>query len=168
MANNLHRVLTSYVAIPAHVEHPLAPKSGDACRVGRNVGVALVNEQFGYASGGYRELEGFQVNKPYNPISLNDYSDGQTPVSLQHNQWKLPVRNVGANALVSGEIVYYYDDAADAEVNNTVHLVVGSLVAADAVAGVIRQGLAANETDAACIVEIFPSIVSTLMLTPTA
>ena len=170
MANNLHRVLTSYVAEPATVDHPDKPKSGDACRVGRNVGVALVNEQFGYASGGYRELDGFQVNKPYDPINLNDYTDGQTPVVFQQNQWKLPVRNVGAAAVANGAIVYYWDDPADAELLNSVNMTVGLDIsaAADAIAGVLRQSLAANTTQADAIVEIFPSIVTTLMLTPTA
>ena len=167
MANNLHRVLTSYVAIPAIVDDPAAPKSGDACRVGRNVGVALVNEQFGYASGGYRELEGFQVNKPYDPINLNDYSDGQTPVSLQHNQWKLPVFNSGnAGAGAVGAIVYYYDtlDGPAGDVNY--HLVVGATTAADAVAGVLRSAIGGAGVDGAAIVEIMPSPVHEDALTP--
>ena len=170
MANNLHRVLTSYVAEPATVDHPAAPKSGDACRVGRNVGVALVNEQFGYQSGGYRELDGFQVNKPYDPINLNDYTDGQTPVVFQQNQWKLPVRNVDAALAKNGAIVYYYDDPTDAEAANTINLIVGVGLAgaADAIAGVIRQSIIADTTVNDAIVEIFPSIVTTLMLTPTA
>ena len=169
MANNLHRVLTSYVAQPADVNHPPTPKSGDACRVGRNVGVALVNEQFGYGTSGYRELDGFQVNKPYDPINLSDYEDGQTPVVLQQNQWKLPVRNVGGSAAVNGAIVYYWDTPVEAEANNTYNLTVGLDLAApaDAIAGVLRQGLAANTAEPNAIVEIFPSIVTTLMLTPT-
>ena len=167
MANNLHRVLTSYVAQPADVNHPLVPKSGDACRVGRNVGVALVNEQFGYGTSGYRELDGFQVNKPYDPINLNDYSDGQTPVVLQHNQWKLPVYNAGnAAAGAVNSVVYFYDTEVGPANDATYNLVVGAAGAADAVAGVLRSAVGAGTVVKEAIVEIMPGPVNTDDLTP--
>lgn len=110
MAKNLDQILTSYTAIGVVVDHPDEPKSGDPCRWGKMVGVALVDEQFGYQAGGPRELSGFLVNTPYDPINARNYDNGETPVSFQQNVWRLLVHANGANA-GPGDKVYYHDTA---------------------------------------------------------
>ena len=159
MAVNLHRVLTSYVASPITVDHPAAPKSGDPCRVGKMVGIALVNEQFGYSSGGYRELVGFHVNKPVDPINIGDYADGETPVTLQQNEWMMSVKNVdGANNAPKYTPVYYYDaDVAGVDVSADGHIIIGVEIAANALVGMIMEAIPANTTKKVPV-----------MLTPTA
>ena len=94
----LHRVLTSYVATKVTVDHPASPKVETPCRWGTMVGFALVDEQFGYGSGGARELTGYHVNLPADPVSGGYYSDGDTPISFQQNEWVAPVYNAGTAA----------------------------------------------------------------------
>ena len=158
MANNQHRCLTSYVAVPRVVNHPPAPKSGQACRVGKGVGVALVDEQFGYGSGGSRELSGFQVNLPANTTAIGYYADGETPVAMQQNEWKLPVYNAGGAAAAVGDPVFYMDVAEGPVGDVNYHLVIGGAGNADALAGTISEPMAAGAVKKDAVVMIVPTV----------
>ena len=157
MANNQHRCLTSYVAVPRRVNHPDRPVSGQACRIGKGVGVSLVDEQFGYAAGGSRELSGFQVNPPANPVAIGHYTDGETPVSLQLNEWRLPVYNASGAAADVGDTVYYVDAAEGPVGDVNYHLVIGGAGDADAVAGTISEPMAAGAAKRDAVVMIVPT-----------
>ena len=109
MAKNLDQILTSYTAVGVAVDHPLIPRSGDPCRYGSLVGVALVDEQFGYDPGGSREMHGFHLNKPYDPINAKRYENGETPVSFQQNIWWMYVYNHWSDPAPPGTKVYYAD-----------------------------------------------------------
>ena len=142
----LFRVLTSWVATKVAVSHPANPVVEEPCRWGTMVGFALVNEQFGYGAGGSRELSGFHINLPANPVAGDYYEDGETPVSFQMNEWVAKIRNHGAAAAVPGDLVYYFDDPDNPAYP---HLAVNppdSIGAADAFAGMLKEGIPANTT----------------------
>ena len=159
MARNLHRVLTSYVAIPCIVDHPAVPRSGDICRVGTMAGLALIDEQFGYGAGGTRELSGFVVNKPINPIgSEGDYPDGTTPIMFQMNEVLVDVYNADAAAQADiGDPVYYVDTAEGPTGDLNYHSVAGGAGNSDAVLGVLRESIAAASVKKAAVVMVLPT-----------
>ena len=163
MAANQHRCLTSYVAVPRRVNHPDRPASGQACRIGKGVGVSLVDEQFGYAPGGSRPYPGFEVNLPANPIALGRYTDGETPVSLQLNEWKLPVYAIAAATV--GDPDFYVDVAEGPIGDVNYHLVIGGAGNADALAGTISEPMAAGATKKDAVVMIVLIRTSTGPLT---
>lgn len=160
MAANQHRCLTSYVAVPRRVNHPERPVSGQACRIGKGVGVSLVDEQFGYSAGGSRSqpYSGFEVNLPANPIAIGQYSDGETPVSLQLNEWRLPVYNASGAAADVGDPVFYVDVAEGPAGDVNYHLVIGGAGNADAVAGTISEAMAAGAAKRDAVVMIVPTV----------
>ena len=137
MAKNLDQILTSYTAVGVTVDHPISgsdspPRSGDPCRYGTLVGVALVDEQFGYDPGGARELHGFHLNKPFDPINSKRYENGETPVSFQQNIWWMNVYNNDTSPATPGTRVYYNDSAAGTHIWT-------DGTGADAVAGIIMR-----------------------------
>ena len=139
MAKNLDQILTSYGAVGVVVEHPDNPRSGDPCRVGSLVGVALVDEQFGYDPGGSREMAGFHINKPYDPINAKRYMNGETPVSFQQNIWMMEVFNSdGSTTITPGSRIYYYDTGYDNIQGKTRH-VIADPGGASAVVGVLMR-----------------------------
>ena len=138
MAKNLDQILTSYGAVGVKVEHPDNPRSGDPCRVGSLVGVALVDEQFGYDPGGSREMTGFHINKPYDPINANRYMNGETPVSFQQNIWFMHVFNSdGSITVTPGTRLYYYDSGYYAD-NRDWHIIADP-GGASAVVGILMR-----------------------------
>lgn len=122
MANDLRRILSgSYVGTPLVCDHPANPKSGGPVRVGKLVGFALTNEQFGYQAGSYRTPIGdLPVNYPFDPVNNTDYQDGTTPVSVQLNEWDSRTHKVGGGDASVGDDVFYHDNPVDTDV----HLVV--------------------------------------------
>ena len=157
----LHRVLTSYVATKVTVDHPASPKVETPCRWGTMVGFALVDEQFGYGSGGARELTGYHVNLPADPVSGGYYSDGDTPVSFQQNEWVAPVYNAGT-AAADGALVYYYDVAQGPVGDVTYHLVVGATSGTKtAFAGVLKESMTAT-TAADVVILLTPNPAASL------
>lgn len=110
MANNLRRVLTGYGGSPVFADHPALPRSGDPVRLGKLVGIALTDEQFGYQAGGTRELSAFHMSEPRDPVNGNNYEDGAVAVSFQMNEWRVPIHNLGGTAAKPGTPVYYHDD----------------------------------------------------------
>ena len=154
MANNLHRVLNNgYVGTPVVCDHPAAPVSGGPVRVGTLVGFALTNEQFGYATGGYRaQIGNLGVNLPFDPINNTDYQDGTTPVSFQQNEWRARVRKVGAGAASVGDDVFYHDTAVD----NANLIINGTPADRTGYAGVIMETLATATTKADAVVMLLP------------
>lgn len=167
MARNLHRVLTSYVGIPCMVDHPkdVKVRSGDIVRVGKMAGLSLIDEQFGYGAGGTRELTGFIVNRPINPIGNEpDYPDGTVPVMFQMNEVLGDVWNDDANNPAPVGTTVYYTDTADgpaADVNY--HLVVGKAAAFDAVLGQLREEIPANSTKKGAVIMVVASAAPDLM-----
>ena len=142
MAKNLYRKLTETTATKVKADHPAVPKSGDPCRVGTVVGIALINEEWGYdPTTGYRkQIGGISIDLPYNPATNSREPDGLVPLSFQLNEWTLPVTNPHAtNKGDVGDPVYYQDAAADGN-----HCVVNKVGAAQAFVGTLREELAAN------------------------
>lgn len=157
-SGKLYRVLTSYVATNLICDHPAVPAVDAPVRWGQMVGFAMVDEQFGYASGGARELSGFQVNLPANPVTGTYYTDGETPVSLQMNEWVCDIYNAGAAAAADGAHVYYVDTAVGPAGDVNYHLVIGAAGAKDAYAGVLRNpsSIAAMSAQKGAILLLLP------------
>ena len=149
----LYRQLTSYVASKVTVSHPDKPVVEKPCRVGGMVGFALVDEQFGYQSGGSRELTGFSLNKPGNALTGEYYDDGTTPVSFQMNEWNCEIFNNGAGIARQYSTVYYHDTADGPVGDVNYNLVIGGTVAdRRAVAGMLMSGsIAAGAVDKGAI-----------------
>ena len=152
MANNLHRNLTGYSAVPVNVDHPAVPKSGEPVRFGKLVGVALINEQFGFGPGGYRrQIGNIYMSQPIDPASRTRIPDGTTPVSFQFNQWRLSVKNDSSgNEAGPGTEVYYVDEASDT-------LRVNPTPTKTAFAGYLMDTIAADGTKADAIVLLTPA-----------
>ena len=163
MGMTLKKVLTTYRAQPMIVDHPAVPKAGEAVRIGRNVGVAAINE---LETTSFQTQHKMLVNKPYDPINLESYADGVTPCYMQQNQYWSPIRNVSDAVVQDGAIVYYYDDPTDAEAANSIGLVVGASAKSDAVAGILRVAIPANTTDQDAYFDTTVETISDADLTP--
>ena len=142
----LYRVLTPYVATKCRVSHPENPVVEKPCRVGGMVGFTLVDEQFGYGPGGSRELQGFHLNRPGDAISGTYYTDGETPVSFQINEWVCEIFNDGAGTAAQYSTVYYHDTAHGPVGDVNYNLVIGgSANDRDAIAGMLMSGPIASK-----------------------
>ena len=149
MANNLRRVLTGYGGSPVRPSHPTATnaRSGDPVRLGKLVGIALTDEQFGYQAGGSRALTGFHISQPRDPVNGNNYEDGEVAVSFQLNEWRVPIHNLGGSEAQPGTPVYYHD-ADPSSVTTTARLFCmengGQRAGRTARAGYLLTKIAAN------------------------
>ena len=146
MARNLIKELTTIAAVDLVPDHPSITaagaqvKAGDPFRFGRMVFFALINEQFGYESGGYRAATG--INPPRNPIAPRGTVGGAVPGSAQYNIWQADVYNDdAANDAPAGTPVYYVDTADGPSGDLNYHLVVGVVAAVDAYCGVLMEAI---------------------------
>ena len=156
MAKNLYKVLTAYGATPVYVDHPTTPKSGDPCRWGGMVGVALIDEEFGYGS--YLNDQGLMVNYPYDPINNQDYADGKTPVSFQQNIWTLTVWNATGSAVGPGDLVVYRDASWTGAAGYIG--VASDPTVGDATVGVIWEGTVPIQLNAEVQVMLLPGMMA--------
>ena len=145
MANNLHRNLTGYSAIPVVCDHPAVPRSGDPVRLGKLVGIALINEQYGYGPGGYRRPIGnIYMSPPADVANNRRAEDGTTPVTFQMNEWRVTIKNADTSAVApAGTEVWYVDAGEDGTT-----LVANPTGTKAAFAGYIMEQLAADEKKA--------------------
>lgn len=149
MARNLVKELTTIAAVDLVPDHPSITaagaqvKAGDPFRFGRMVFFALINEQFGYESGGYRAQTG--INPPRNPIAPRGAVSGAVPGSAQYNIWQSDVFNADTvNDAPAGTPVYYDDTAVGPSGDLNYHLVVGQVTAVEAYCGILMEGISAG------------------------
>ena len=168
MGTTLVKVLTTYRAQPFVVDHfegktatKTRASSGDVCRVGTQCGIAATDE---LETSTFQDRYNLLVNKDANAIDGGVYADGITPVYMQQNLYRVPVRNVdSASAAPIGTPVMYYDTA-----QSTSHVLVGATTAADAVLGVLREEIAASGVGNYLVETVNQVPVGSTALTPIA
>ena len=161
MGTTLVKVLTTYRAQPMVVDHPAAPDSGDVCRIGTQCGIAATDE---LESTSFQTRYNLLVNKDANPVDGGVYADGITPVYMQQNLYRVPVRNTDTNdAAPVGTPVFYYDTA-----KTNYNVIVGATDAADALVGVLREAIPQNSAGNYLVETVNQVPIPVAALTPAA